>query len=109
MYTGKPFFKIPRPLLLSGGFEGKSISDGHTLTDRDSLFQAIDGGGSNRNVVLPAEKDGRVYCILNAGGSHNLDVQNDAAVVLVSLAPKDVAVIVSTATAWKILINVTNN
>ena len=62
-YSGKPFFKIPRPLLLAGGFESKTIADGHTLTDKDSLFQSINGGGSDRNIVLPAEKDGRVFCI----------------------------------------------
>ncbi len=107
-YKGKPFFKIPRPLLLSGGFESKTISDGHTLTDKDSLFQSIDGGGSARNIVLPAEKDGRVYCIKNSGASHNLDVQNDAASILVTLSPNEVAVLVSSDTAWHVMINVNN-
>ena len=107
-YKGKPFFKIPRPLLLSGGFELKTIADGHTLTDKDSLFQSIDGGGSDRNIVLPAEKDGRVYCIKNSGASNNLDVQNDAASILVTLSPNEVAVLVSSDTAWHVMINVNN-
>jgi hypothetical protein len=108
-YNGKPFFKIPRPLLLAGGFEAKTIADGHTLTDKDSLFQSINGGGSDRNIVMPAEKDGRVYCIKNAGASHDLDVQNDSAVPLVKLSPKEVAVLVSSGTDWHVMINVTNH
>ena len=52
-YNGKPFFKIPRPLLLAGGVEVKTIIDGITLTDKDSLFQSIDSGAADQNIILP--------------------------------------------------------
>ena len=55
-YKGKPFFKIPRPLLLSGGLDVRTISDGITLTDKDSLFQIIDSGGSDENVYFHAKQ-----------------------------------------------------
>ena len=107
-YNGKPFFKIPRPLLLAGGVEVRTISDGITLTDKDSLFQIIDSGSSDENVILTAEKDGRVYCIKNAGATNNLDVQNNQAVRQVLLAPNDVAVLVSNGSDWHLLLNVSN-
>jgi len=107
-YNGKPFFKIPRPLLLAGGVEIRTISDGITLTDKDSLFQVIDCGGSDENVILPAEKDGRVYCIVNVGNTNNLSVQNNQAVEKVNLAPNEFAMLVSDATAWYLILNVDN-
>tara|TARA_R100000231_G_scaffold124112_2_gene94365 strand:+ start:2914 stop:3246 length:333 start_codon:yes stop_codon:yes gene_type:complete len=107
-YNGKPFFKIPRPLLLAGGVESRVIGDGVTLTDKDSLFQIIDSGGSDENVILPSEKDGRVYAILNNGATNALDVQNDQAVRQVLLGPGDMAVLVSDDTQWYLFLNVSN-
>ena len=107
-YNGKPFFKIPRPVLLAGGLDVRTISDGITLTDKDSLFQVIDSGTGDENVILPAEKDGRVYCIHNAGGTNNLDVQNNQAVRQVLLAPNDVAILVSSDSEWYLILNVNN-
>tara|TARA_R100000773_G_C4197445_1_gene101065 strand:+ start:90 stop:422 length:333 start_codon:yes stop_codon:yes gene_type:complete len=107
-YNGKPFFKIPRPVLLAGGLDVRNISDGITLTDKDSLFQVIDSGSSDENVILPAEKDGRVYCIQNAGSTNNLDVQNNQAVSQVLLAPGDVALLVSSDSQWYLILNVNN-
>ena len=99
-YNGKPFFKIPRPLLLAGGVDARVLDDGITLTDKDSLFQILDSQASDQNVILPAEKDGRVYAILNDGATNNLDVQNNQAVRQVLLAPGDMAVLVSDGSDW---------
>ena len=107
-YNGKPFFKIPRPLLLAGGVEVKTISDGMTLTDKDSLFQIIDSGASDENIILPVEKDGRMYFIKNNGLTNNLDVQNQSATSLVNLAPNEVAVLVSDSSVWTLILNVNN-
>ena len=62
----------------------------------------------DENVILPAEKDGRVYCIQNAGATNALDVQNDQAVRQVLLGPGDVAVLVSSDTQWYLFLNSTN-
>ena len=107
-YNGKPFFKIPRPLLLAGGVEVKTISDGLTLTDKDSLFQIIDSGAGDENIILPLEKDGRMYFIKINGLTNNLDVQNQSAVSLVNLAPNEVAVLVSDSSVWTLILNVNN-
>ena len=107
-YNGKPFFKIPRPLLLAGGVEVKTISDGMTLTDKDSLFQIIDSGAADQNIILPVEKDGRMYCIKNVGTTNNLDVQNNQAQSQVLLAPNDTAVLVSNGADWYLVLNVHN-
>ena len=102
-YNGKPFFKIPRPLLLAGGVEVKTIIDGITLTDKDSLFQIIDSGAADQNIILPVEKDGRMYFITNS-----LDVQNQSATSLVVLAPNEIAVLVSDSSVWSLILNVNN-
>jgi len=107
-YNGKPFFKIPRPILLAGGIEVKTISDGLTLTDKDSLFQIIDCGGSDENIILPLEKDGRMYFIKNNGLTNNLDVQNQTATSLVVLSPGEVALLVSDNSVWTLVLNVNN-
>ena len=75
-YSGRPFFRIPRPLLLEGGVESKTLTGNPSLTDKDSLFQIMDGGGSNRVVFLPALKSGRVYMIKNAGASNIIELKN---------------------------------
>ena len=74
-YSGRPFFRIPRPLLLEGGVESKTIAGDIAIVDKDSLFQIIDGGGVNRAVTLPNEKSGRVYMIANVGSSHDLELK----------------------------------
>ena len=107
-YNGKPFFKIPRPLLLAGGVDARVLGDGITLTDKDSLFQILDSGLNDQNVILPAEKDGRVYAIQNAGSTNSLDVQNNQAVRQVLLGPGDVAVLVSDDTQWYLFLNQSN-
>ena len=107
-YSGKPFFKIPRPLLLAGGLEVKTITDGYTLTDKSSLFQIIDSGSTDQNVILPAQKDGRVYIIKNDGATNNLSVQNNQAVEKVSLTPNKTAVLVSSDSVWYLVLHVSN-
>jgi hypothetical protein len=107
-YNGKPFFKIPRPVLLAGGVESQTISGNITLSDKDSLFQIIDGGGSTRNVTLPPEKNGRVYCIWNNGSTNDLAIKDDAAGGVITLAPNEVVVLVCDDTVWYPIINVNN-
>lgn len=99
-YSGKPFFKIPRPLLLAGGVESQTISGDTSLTDKDSLFQIIDGGGSDRDVTLPAEKDGRVYMIKNSGATNSLVIKNDAAATIETLTSGQTTMVVCDGTNW---------
>lgn len=107
-YNGKPFFKIPRPLLLAGGLEIQTLSGNITLSDKDSLFQVIDGGLSNRNVTLPPEKDGRVYFIKNGGATNNLLILDDAASGVITLSPNEVVLLGSSDSTWYVLLNVNN-
>ena len=103
-YSGKPFFKIPRPLLLAGGVESQTLSGDTTLTDKDSLFQSIDGGGSDRDVTLPAEKDGRVYIIKNSGATNSLVIKNDAAATVETLANGETGIIVCDGSNWIVML-----
>lgn len=102
-YNGRPFFRIPRPLLLEGGVESKTIAAPITIVDKDSLFQIIDGGGSNRDVTLPPEKSGRVYMIANVGASHDLDLKKNDGSAIGSIAHGVTAWVVCDGTDWFIL------
>jgi hypothetical protein len=108
MYNGKPFFKIPRPLLLAGGVENKTIAATLQLTDRDSLFQMIDGGGSTKLVKLPALKDGRVYAILNSGATNDLSIQDVDGGGVITLSPNEFVCVVCDGAQWYTILNVNN-
>ena len=49
-YNGKPFFRIPRPLLLDGGVEALTLTNDIILQNKDSMFQILDAGGADRSV-----------------------------------------------------------
>jgi hypothetical protein len=103
-YSGRPFFRIPRPLLLEGGVESKTISAPLVVLDKDSLFQVIDGGGTDRDVTLPAEKSGRVYMFANVGSSHNLNLKkSDGTTPVGSIAHGVSKWVVCDGTNWFIL------
>ena len=99
-YNGKPFFKIPRPLLLEGGVQNSTVSADVDLDDKSSLFLFIDGGVADRDVNLPVEKDGRVYHIKNTGSTNNLVVKDVAAATIVTLSPGNSAWVVSDGADW---------
>jgi hypothetical protein len=107
-YNGKPFFKIPRPLLLAGGLDVQTLAGDITLSDRDSLFQVLDADGANKNVTLPPEKDGRVYFIKNAGAAGDILVKDDAAGGVITLSPNEVVLLASSDSLWYVLLNVNN-
>lgn len=102
-YTGRPFFRIPRPLLLEGGVEAKTIAANIELNDKDSLFQIIDGGGVNRDVTLPNEKSGRVYMIKNAGASHDLILKDQAGVSVGTIAHGENHFVVCDGVDWYLI------
>jgi len=99
-YNGKPFFKIPRPLLLEGGVQNATVSGDVDLDDKSSLFLFIDGGVADRDVNLPVEKNGRVYHIKNNGSTNALVVKDVAASTIVTLAAGQSAWIVCDGTDW---------
>ena len=107
-YSGKPFFKIPRPVLLAGGVEAKTLSGNIILTDKDSLFQILDGGLATRNVNLPPEKNGRVYVIQNAGTTNDLAIKDAADAGVITLSAGEVVVLCCDDTQWYPVINVNN-
>lgn len=103
-YSGRPFFRIPRPLLLEGGVESKTLSADVVIVDKDSLFQLIDGGGTDRAVTLPAEKSGRVYMISNVGASHNLNLKkSDGSTAVGTIAHGESGWVVCDGSDWYIM------
>lgn len=99
-YNGKPFFKIPRPILVDGGVESKTLSGNLTLTDKDSLFLFVDGGAAARDITLPSLKSGRIYHIKNTGSTYNLVVKDQVASTIATLTPGQKAFIVCDGVGW---------
>lgn len=96
-YTGKNPFKILRPLFNVGGFNEETLAGGKVLTFSDSQYQALDPGGSHRNVAMPAAgaRAGAFFWIANkANGAENLVLQQpDASTTLATLNQNEAALV----------------
>jgi len=100
MFSGKPFFQIPRPIRRKGFLNVETISGHKTLTARDSYLQVIDGQSTTRHIILPLELDGTSYHIKNNGSSNNLLVKNAAGSTVATIAVGNNLIVVSDATQW---------
>tara|TARA_R110000751_G_scaffold209341_1_gene313208 strand:+ start:6269 stop:6580 length:312 start_codon:yes stop_codon:yes gene_type:complete len=100
MFSGKPFFQIPRPIRRKGFLNVETIIGHKTLTARDSYIQVLDGGGSTRHVIMPLELDGISYQIKNNGATNNLLVKNAAGSTQATIAIGTSAILVCDGTVW---------
>lgn len=95
----------------SGGGEGgraevnkETLAANHTLTAASAYYQALDPGGADRDVTLPAvaASIGIAYAIVNiADALENLTVKNASATAQVTVGPNMVAIVVSDGVAWR--------
>ena len=100
MFSGKPFFQIPRPIRRQGFLNVETISGHKTLTARDSYIQVIDGQSVTRHVILPLELDGTSYHIKNNGSTNNILVKNAGGSTVATIAIGTSKIVVSDATQW---------
>jgi hypothetical protein len=103
-YNGKPFFRIPRPMLLDGGIEAKVLSGDITLVNKDSMFQVLDADGADRTVTLPVAKQGLIYGIKNEGSANNIIVEDADAGSVVTLAFGTGCLLVCDGTNWFVIV-----
>lgn len=89
---------------LRGGVGSGTLSGNITLTDADAYVLMFTASGASRNVTLPAGVDGRGWVIANAGATYNIVVKNSAGTTLVTLYPRQAAVIVCESTTASVLI-----
>jgi len=89
---------------LRGGVGSGTLSGNVTLTNADSYVLAFTASGASRNVTLPPGEDGRGWVIANAGSAYNIVVKNSAGTTLVTLYPRQAAVIVCEGTTASVLI-----
>lgn len=93
-------FQIRKHIALLNGVNAETIAGNKTLVLEDSTFQIINGGGSDRDVILPAETDGIWYWIKNSGGTNNLVVKDDAAATIATIANGEGALFVCDGANW---------
>jgi hypothetical protein len=82
----------------------RTISGNLTLVDGDTDVQAINGGGSNRDVTLPAATDqneGRLFEIWNTGSTNSLVIKNAGGSTLFTLTFGHVALARQIAGTWR--------
>jgi len=103
-YNNEAPFQVRKHIQLLGGVRVATISGNDTLTIASSTYQILDGGGSDYDVILPAEDDGIYFWIRNDGSTNNLVVKNDGAATIGTLLPGEGSLIVCDGTDWKVVI-----
>lgn len=67
------------------------IAGTRTLDFQSGNWQFLDGGGADRDVVLPAEEEersnGLAFCITNTGSTNDLLVKDDGGATIATLTP----------------------
>lgn len=80
-----------------------TIAGAHTLVDGDPDVVALNGGGSDRDVTLPAvtaQNEGRKFEIWNIGASNSLVIKNAGGSTLFTLTLGHVAIVRQIAGVW---------
>jgi hypothetical protein len=93
-------------LRIRNGVQAETLVGAETLTARSANFLALDPGGSNRNVDLPAEEDseGLQFSIYNsADADEDLVIRNDAAATIVTINQGEFAIVGCDGAAWFVL------
>ena len=98
-------FRISQPLALDGAWNVETLAGHRTLTDSDSVFQAIDPDGA-RDVLLPRVSktdEGRFCVIMNkASAAETITVKDYAGSAITNgdVAQQVAAIFYVTAGAW---------
>lgn len=98
-------FRISQPLALDGAWNVETLAGNRTLTDSDSVFQAIDPDGA-RDMLLPRVSktdEGRFFVIMNkANGAETITVKDyaDVAITNGDIDRQVAGVFYVTAGAW---------
>ncbi len=95
-FKGSNPFKIPRPIALPDGWNAETLSGDKTLTLKDAQMQALDCGGSSRNLHLPAGSvKGHYYQIANKSDAAEIFVvfQPDGSTEVCRISQNDMAIV----------------
>ena len=91
-------------LQLRDGVDVATVAADVDLTLASGNVQAIDGGGSDRDVNLPAEElagcDGLMFWVRNTGSTNDLLVKDDTPATLATLTPSSGALFACSGSAW---------
>lgn len=92
-------------------YNAQTLAANKTIAVTEAQFQALDPGGANRNVTLPAEEQnvGLWYCIFNtADAAENLVVKNDAAATITTVNRGEFAIVACDGSAWAVVASTGN-
>ena len=95
-FKGSNPIKIPRPVRYPGGWNAETLAGDKTLTLKDAQMQALDCGGSSRNLHLPAGLiKGHFYHIANKSDAAEIFVvyQPDGSTEVCRISQNDYAIV----------------
>ena len=102
-YNSEQAFKVARHFEFKNGVNIESIVDNKTLSYKDSMVQVLDVD-SNRDVILPAERNGAIFMIKNENNTYAITVKNAASATIATLAVNEGSVFACDGSAWKLVI-----
>ena len=95
-FKGSNPFKVPRPMRLPDGWNAETLTGDKTLTIQDAQMQALDCGGSSRNLHLPAgQVKGHYFHIANKSDAAEIFVvfQPDGSTEVCRISQNDYAIV----------------
>ena len=97
-------FQVRKHIALLKGVNVESISANKTLVLSDSTYQILDGGGSDYDLVLPAESDGVCFWVRNDGATNSIVVKDAGATTITTLTAGQSCQVVCDGSAWFLVI-----
>jgi len=102
-YNSAQAFKVARHFEFKNGVNIQSIVDNKTLTYKDSMIQILDVD-SNRDVILPAERNGAIFFIKNENSTYAITVKNAGASTVAAVAAGEGSLFACDGSDWKLVI-----
>lgn len=102
-YGSSALRKLTAQLRLEGGVEEATLSGDLTLDASSANFQALDPGGSARDVTMPtaADSDGLLFWIFNAAdAAENLVIKDDGGSTLLTLPQAACGIVGCDGSSW---------
>jgi hypothetical protein len=99
-FSNETPFQVRKHIALLNGVNVETISANKTLVLSDSTYQILDGGGSDYDLVLPAENDGVSFWIRNDGATNSIVVKDAGATTITTLTAGQACHVVCDGSTW---------
>lgn len=88
---------------MKGSLNVETLAANKVLGPLDEIIQALDAGGANRDIELPAAAGSYYWKIKNSGGANDLVVKDDGGATIATITPGNTEEFYSDQTNWNTL------